>query len=533
MKHKLMRDETVLEILNQCYRENRTGYREHFCNQVIGLVVFTRYNKNKTYRISDVLFDQSPEHTFESKTGPLSYIDYYRVKHGITIKDTRQPLLVSIPTEKDIRGASDRNEVAQQINLIPELCSPTGYTDAMRRNFHLMQNVARYTRVGPADRIQKLLAFNRRLQTTERSVQCFRDWSLTLSDKLVEIPNARELPAEMIQLGNGKNVEARNADWTNALQGRNSMFSSESLPNNQWVFVMPKFIEKDVRDFLNVLMTVSKGMNFDVGNPRIVVVENDRSTTLSTALQQQCNMNPKMIVVAISKNVTEVYSTIKKVCCIQYCVPSQVVTHRIMDVRKVNVSKMRSVATKVAIQMNTKLGGLPWNVNIPLKYCMFIGFDVCHDTKDKSRSFGALVATIDLKNEKNSSKFFSSVHPHKNGEELSNFLTISVINALKHYYQVHNNYPDRIMFYRDGVGEGQTSFVYNHELTHLRNSLRQFLNYDPKLGFVIVSKRINTKFFLGNPSGARNVNAGTVVDDVVTMPERYDFFLVAQAVNQV
>lgn len=37
---------------------------------------------------------------------------------------------------------------------------------------------------------------------------------------------------------------------------------------------------------------------------------------------------------------------------------------------------------------------------------------------------------------------------------------------------------------------------------------------------------------MGDQSNARNVPAGTVVDDVVTLPERYDFFIVSQAVTQ-
>merc|ERR1712228_874955 len=43
--------------------------------------------------------------------------------------------------------------------------------------------------------------------------------------------------------------------------------------------------------------------------------------------------------------------------------------------------------------------------------------------------------------------------------------------------------------------------------------------------------RINTRFFKmgGKPS---NPPSGTIVDDVVTLPERYDFFLVSQSVRQ-
>lgn len=111
-------------------------------------------------------------------------------------------MLRSTPTERDIRGARGRDEEAQPINLIPELCTPTGYTDDMRRNFALMKDVAVHTRVGPSQRIQKLLAFNNRLQNNEKSIQCFREWSLDLGRDLVDV-TARQLPTEQIRFGNG------------------------------------------------------------------------------------------------------------------------------------------------------------------------------------------------------------------------------------------------------------------------------------------------------------------------------------------
>lgn len=264
-------------------------------------------------------------------------------------------------------------------------------------------------------------------------------------------------------------------------------------------------------------------------------MQDDRPTTLSRALTEVCHNNQQMIVVAVSNNQTDRYSTIKRVCCAQNAVPSQVVTRRVMDGR--DRRKMMSVATKVAIQINAKIGGMPWNVDVNMTNCMFLGFDVCHDTRDRSRSYGALVATMDLKSAntdpKRPSRFFSCVTPHTNGEELSNNLPLSVIKAIKQYQEIHKKLPDRLLFYRDGVGEGQTNFVYEHELTHLRRALQEYYVEKPvKLAFVIVSKRINTKFFVGDQRDARNVPAGTVVDDVVTLPERYDFFLVSQHVNQ-
>lgn len=264
-------------------------------------------------------------------------------------------------------------------------------------------------------------------------------------------------------------------------------------------------------------------------------VQDDRTTTLSRVLTQVCQTNQQLILTAVSNNQADRYSTIKKVCSVQNAVPSQVVTRRVMDGR--DRRRMMSVATKVAIQMNAKIGGLPWNVDVNMNRCMFLGFDVCHDTRDRSRSYGALVATMDLKSQNTArpSRFFSCVTPHTNGEELSNNLPISVIKALKQYQEIHGILPDRLLFYRDGVGEGQTNFVYEHELSHLRKALEQYYGEKPvKLAFVIVSKRINTKFFAEDRQrgGTTNVPAGTVVDDVVTLPERYDFFLVSQHVNQ-
>lgn len=246
-------------------------------------------------------------------------------------------------------------------------------------------------------------------------------------------------------------------------------------------------------------------------------------------METVCNKNKKLILITVSNNQADRYSIIKKVCTVRHAVPSQVVTRRVMDSR--DMRRMRSVATKVAIQMNSKIGGLPWNIDVKMNNIMFIGYDVCHDTRDKSRSYGAIVATMDMRC---SSKFYSAASAHTNGEELSNHLSLNVVQALHEYRATHGKLPDRILFYRDGVGEGQTNYVYEHELQHLLNTLKtSYKEQTVKLAFVIVSKRINTKFFEEKVKGrSENVPPGTVVDDIVTLPERYDFFLVSQAVNQ-
>ena len=89
-------------------------------------------------------------------------------------------------------------------------------------------------------------------------------------------------------------------------------------------------------------------------------------------------------------------------------IPSQCVTSTVLNKPK----GLMSVATKVAVQMNAKLGGEPWAVKIPMKDTMIIGYVSCcsyshlqsfiaihfqdtyHDSLHKGKSVGAVVASM-------------------------------------------------------------------------------------------------------------------------------------------
>ena len=70
----------------------------------------------------------------------------------------------------------------------------------------------------------------------------------------------------------------------------------------------------------------------------------------------------QMIVCLVPNTSKETYDAIKRICCIENSIPSQVVTSNVL-----NGQKAKSVITKIAIQMNCKLGGEIWGVTIPVK----------------------------------------------------------------------------------------------------------------------------------------------------------------------
>ena len=73
---------------------------------------------------------------------------------------------------------------------------------------------------------------------------------------------------------------------------------------------------------------------------------------------------------------------------------------------------------------------------------------------------------------------------------------------------------------RDGVGDGQIQYVLEHEIKAIQSCMAKAGLPDDqvKLTYIIVNKKINTKF-ISSPTPA-NPLCGTVIDDVVTLPER-------------
>lgn len=248
----------------------------------------------------------------------------------------------------------------------------------------------------------------------------------------------------------------------------------------------------------------------------------ERFGDVTKALAQASNADPKLIMVMLRYQ--NMYSEIKRYCTVDRNIVSQVVLYKTAT-KAPHV--LKSICTKIGIQMSTKLGRVPWLVCAPKKRIMFAGFDVCHDTMDRSKSYGALVTTMDTKV---NTKFFSAVNAHRNGEELSNQISVHLNNAIKQFTELHGKEEYMyIIFYRDGVGEGQLAQVHTHEVATIENGIkRKFPYLDFGLTFIVVCKRINTRIFTKTNA---NPPPGTIVDDVITQPERFDFYIVSQNVN--
>ncbi|RXG55364.1 Piwi-like protein 1 [Armadillidium vulgare] len=218
----------------------------------------------------------------------------------------------------------------------------------------------------------------------------------------------------------------------------------------------------------------------------------------------------QMVLLLLPNNNKNRYSAIKQRLSVNMGIPSQCILTRTLA----KAQRLMSVATKVAIQMNCKLGGDVWQLKVPVKDYMMIGYDAYHDTQTRGASFGAVVSSVNNQ----WTKYHGQVSKHMNKEELTNHFSTNV-KPLEYYVQVNNRLPASVVVFRDGVGEGQVGYVKEHEVAAIKQCFEKVGNPNIKLAFIVVSKRINTRVFLPSSREPTNPPPGTVVDSIITLPE--------------
>lgn len=177
------------------------------------------------------------------------------------------------------------------------------------------------------------------------------------------------------------------------------------------------------------------------------------------ALKNNIKNETQIVVCVVSSKRKDRYDAIKRICCLDIPVSSQVVTSAIIDDER----KRRSVVTKIALQMNVKLGGELWATSIPINGLMVCGIDTYHDSANKKKSVCAFIATSN----EAKTRFFSRATLQETHQELSNNYTVTVKSAILNYRRVNNKLPEKIIIYRDGVSDGQLRSVVESEIPQI------------------------------------------------------------------
>ncbi|EDO28124.1 predicted protein, partial [Nematostella vectensis] len=90
----------------------------------------------------------------------------------------------------------------------------------------------------------------------------------------------------------------------------------------------------------------------------------------------------------------------------------------------------------------------------------------------------------------------SGMMPSGSGMMYVIFNVCVLIKAIRKWHDVNNALPERIIVYRDGVGDGQLKVVAGYEVQQFEECFASFgESYKPKLAVLVVQKRINTRIF--------------------------------------
>lgn len=134
-----------------------------------------------------------------------------------------------------------------------------------------------------------------------------------------------------------------------------------SIPLKNWVLIYHPRDQTSADFFMREVANLSQRMGFHISNGKMYRL-NDRgtnSTLFVNAIKDSIRSDLQMIVCILPNNAKDTYDAIKRVCCIETGIPSQCITSKILE-NKI----AKSAITKIAIQMNCKLGGVIWGVHI-------------------------------------------------------------------------------------------------------------------------------------------------------------------------
>ena len=232
----------------------------------------------------------------------------------------------------------------------------------MRPNdFTFKRDLDGITKLNCQLRYDKLVKLVKTVRETPEAKAELDRWEMDFSDDVVKF-KTRVLGQEQIFFAN-KQDTARSNGWNNSLKDAKHI-SSVHLKN--WLIV---FLPRESETSMTVnreIIEIGRPMGFVVEDARMIRLQETRGSpagAFAQGIKQELQKGiVQMIVCLVPSDAKDTYDAIKRICCIENGIPSQVI--------KANTLKKntKSVLTKVAIQMSCKLGGEVWGLNIPVCY---------------------------------------------------------------------------------------------------------------------------------------------------------------------
>ena len=132
---------------------------------------------------------------FEKRGQPISFVDYFMSQYSVRIRNTQQPLLVSLPKEKDRRrpqrgpNGEDLPLRDRHVMLVPELCVMTGagVMAELAKDPNAKRDLINLTKLHPDRRRRKLHELITQLKSERRAAADLDKWQIDFSPELISL----------------------------------------------------------------------------------------------------------------------------------------------------------------------------------------------------------------------------------------------------------------------------------------------------------------------------------------------------------
>uniref|UniRef100_A0A8D3CZW2 Protein argonaute-1 n=1 Tax=Scophthalmus maximus TaxID=52904 RepID=A0A8D3CZW2_SCOMX len=480
----------VLDIHNidEQPRPLTDSHRVKFTKEIKGLKVEVTHcgTMRRKYRVCNVTRRPATLQTFplqleNGQTVERTVAQYFREKYNLQLK---YPHLPCLQVGQEQKHTYLPLEVC---NIVPGQRCIKKLTD------NQTSTMIKATARSAPDRQEEISRLVR--SANYESDPFVQEFQFRVRDEMAQV-TGRVLPAPMLQYGGRNRTVATPSHGVWDMRGKQFHTGVEIKMWAIACFATQRQCREEIlKSFTDQLRKISKDAGMPIqGQPCFCKYAQGADSVEPMFRHLKNTYAGLQLIIVILPGKTPVYAEVKRVGDTLLGMATQCV--QVKNVVKTSPQTLSNLCLKI----NVKLGGIN-NILVPHQRpsvfqqpVIFLGADVTHPPAGdgKKPSIAAVVGSMDA----HPSRYCATVRVQRPRQEIIQDLASMVRELLIQFYKSTRYKPTRVIFYRDGVSEGQFRQVLYYELLAIREACISLeKDYQPGITYIVVQKRHHTRLF--------------------------------------
>lgn len=258
---------------------------------------------------------------------------------------------------------------------------------------------------------------------------------------------------------------------------------------------------QEMETFSRLLVSSMKTYGIALANDKPPCVQAAQGGSVKVSLSEACKqafikagkLDPQLIVVIMPRRDVELYKQIKTIASMN--LKSWVPTQCLQWSKIRNPKGQDQYLGNVCMKLQSKLGGVTHDVRLAIdKDTMIVGADVTHPPPTRGLIQPSIAASVAGMSSANN-KFETSIRLQEGRVEIIGRLQEMMEEHFKTFARHNKDPPKRVIFFRDGVDEGQYKKVCEHEFAAVKEAAKACggPKYNPAVTFVVCGKRVSIR----------------------------------------